>query len=92
MYHLTIHIAVKEQAHIMSRWLRFPWSKAKNVVRVVRLQGIIRMGRVNSVNLRAVEKDIDTAFDCRRIKPKAVCLEINSMGGSVVQSSLIYER
>ena len=38
------------------------------------------------------ERDIDTAFDCKKVKPKAVCLEINSMGGYPVQASLIYER
>jgi hypothetical protein len=37
-----------------------------------------------------MEKAIDTAFDAKKVKPKAVCLEINSMGGSAVQSNLIF--
>lgn len=76
----------------MSSWLRFPWSKARNIVRVIRLEGIIKAGEGRNINLRNVEKDIDTAFDCKKVKPKAVCLEINSMGGYPVQASLIYER
>lgn len=71
-----------------------PWT-AKNVVRIVRFQGVITAesrpgGR--GFNFLKVEKHIDEAFDTKKIKPKAVCLEINSRGGSPVQSSLIYHR
>ena len=71
-----------------------PWT-AKNVVRIVRLQGLItaearRGGR--GFNFLKVEKHIEQAFDTKKIKPKAVCLEINSRGGSPVQSSLIFNR
>ncbi|KAL9950887.1 hypothetical protein ACROYT_G043458 [Oculina patagonica] len=45
-----------------------------------------------SLNFRKVEKHLEGAFDTKKIKPKAVCLEINSRGGSPVQSNLIYQR
>ena len=71
-----------------------PWT-AKNVVRIVRLQGMItpesRPGG-RGLNFLKVEKYIGQAFDTEKIKPKAVCLEINSRGGSPVQSSLIFHR
>ena len=71
-----------------------PWT-AKNVVRIVRLQGMItpeaRPGG-RGFNFLKVEKHIEQAFDTKKIKPKAVCLEINSRGGSPVQSSLIFHR
>ena len=71
-----------------------PWT-AKNVVRIVRLQGMItpdaRPGG-RGFNFLKVEKHIEEAFDTKKIKPKAVCLEINSRGGSPVQSSLIFHR
>ena len=69
-----------------------PWG-AKNVVRIVRLQGTIKASRTGqNLNLRNIEKHLDKAFDTKKVKPKAVCLEINSIGGSPVQSNLIYER
>ena len=71
-----------------------PWT-AKNIVRIVRLQGMItpeaRPGG-RGFNFLRVEKHIEQAFDTKKIKPKAVCLEINSRGGSPVQSSLIFHR
>lgn len=74
---------------------RFPWKKPKDVVRVLRLAGNIA-SRPGSgpryLNLRKIEKFIDRAFDDKKVKPKAVCLEINSPGGSAVQSNLIYSR
>ena len=63
-------------------------------MRIIRLQGVIH-GTSSSprvLNLRKVEKSIDAAFDVKKVKPKAVCLEINSMGGSAVQSNLIFNR
>ena len=69
-----------------------PWG-AKNVVRIVRLQGTIRpQSRGQGLNLQKIDKHLGKAFDIKKVKPKAVCLEINSPGGSAVQSSLIYER
>ena len=61
-----------------------PWG-AKNVVRIVRLQGTIKASRTGqNLNLRNIEKHLDKAFDTKKVKPKAVCLEINSIGGSPV--------
>ncbi len=59
------------------------------IVSVVRLQGAIGMGR-SSLSDRSVADMLDKAFS--RGKPKAVALEINSPGGSPVQSSLIGAR
>lgn len=67
----------------------------KNVVRIVRLEGTIvsqtRRGP-GSLNLRKVEKHLDKAFATKKVRPRAVCLEINSGGGSPVQSNLIFNR
>ncbi|SIS98178.1 serine protease SohB [Roseivivax lentus] len=59
------------------------------VVSVVRLQGAIGMGRAGMSD-RSVADMLDKAFS--RGRPKAVALEINSPGGSPVQSSLIGAR
>lgn len=76
----------------MSSYL--PWRRSKNIVRILRLQGTIQAqsSSPRAVNLRRVEKSIEKAFDVKRMKPKAVCLEINSTGGSAVQSNLIFNR
>lgn len=76
----------------MNKILSYIPGRGKNVVRIVRLQGAIRADGPRNLNLRRMERFIDKAFDIRRVKPKAVCLEINSAGGTVVQSNLIYER
>ena len=59
------------------------------VVSVVRMQGAIGMGRVG-LSDRGLADTLEKAFS--RGKPKAVALEINSPGGSPVQSSLIGAR
>ncbi|EDO32286.1 predicted protein [Nematostella vectensis] len=82
-----------DELGIMSRsWV--PWRTHKNVVRIIRLQGIINASSSNhrALSLRRVEKAIDRAFEVKKVAPKAVCLEINSTGGSPVQSNLIYTR
>ena len=76
----------------MNKILSYIPGRGKSVVRIVRLQGTIKAEGPRSLNLRRMERFIDKAFDIRRVKPKAVCLEINSVGGTVVQSNLIYER
>ncbi|MCE0505772.1 S49 family peptidase [Roseivivax sp. GX 12232] len=58
-------------------------------VSIVRLQGTIGMGR-SSLSERALSDMLGKAFS--RGKPKAVALEINSPGGSPVQSALIGAR
>jgi serine protease SohB len=67
-----------------------PFVKSDPMVAVIRLQGTIAAGNrgtLNDANLRAV---FEKAF--RKGKPDAVALEINSPGGSPVQSSLIGAR
>ena len=70
-----------------------PWLKSHPVVSVVRMSGVIaagsRMGggALNDATLAPV---LEKAF--RKGKPSAVCLLINSPGGSPVQSSLIGAR
>ena len=70
----------------------------KDVVRVVRLAGQIRggaaqgQGRPQHINIQNVEKQLSKAFDCKKQRPKAVALEINSPGGSAAQSNLVYTR
>jgi len=70
----------------MKRWI--PFLKSAPHVAVVRLQGAIATsGR--ALSDRGLADSLDKAF---KSKPKAVALEINSPGGSPVQSSLIASR
>ena len=67
-----------------------PFVKSDPVVSVVRLQGAIaasNRGTLSDASLRVL---LEKAF--RKGKPDAVALEINSPGGSPVQSSLIGAR
>ena len=61
-------------------------------VTVLRMAGMIvdgrRGGRV--INFDGVSKQLDKAFAAKNLK--AVCLRINSQGGSPVQSELIASR
>ncbi|MFW2543035.1 S49 family peptidase [Primorskyibacter sp. 2E107] len=72
----------------MKNWL--PFLKSKPTVAVVRLQGAIGMGGRGSINDRSTASLLEKAFT--KGKPVAVALEINSPGGSPVQSSLIGAR
>ncbi|MBS0124871.1 S49 family peptidase [Thetidibacter halocola] len=72
----------------MKRWI--PFVKANPVVSVVRLQGAIGIAGRGGISDRTVAPLLEKAF--RRGKPAAVALEINSPGGSPVQSSLIGAR
>ena len=72
----------------MKRWL--PFVKSEPLVSVVRLSGAIGMGGRGSLNDQSLAPVLERAF--RKGKPKAVALEINSPGGSPVQSSLIGAR
>ena len=67
-----------------------PFKKAGPLVSVVRLQGTIAVGGRGSLSDRAVASQLEKAFS--KGKPAAVALEINSPGGSPVQSSLIGAR
>ncbi len=64
--------------------------KSAPVVSVVRLQGAIGAGGRGALNDQALAPVLERAF--KRGKPKMVALEINSPGGSPVQSSLIGAR
>ncbi|MFZ5962336.1 S49 family peptidase [Thalassococcus sp. BH17M4-6] len=67
-----------------------PFMKSEPLVAIVRLQGAIGMGGRGSLSDASVRDMLEKAF--KRGKPKAVALEINSPGGSPVQSSLIGAR
>lgn len=72
----------------MKRWI--PFIKSDPTVAVIRLQGVIAGGTRGTLNDQALGSVIEKAFS--RGKPDAVALEINSPGGSPVQSSLIGSR
>ena len=65
--------------------------KSKSVS-VIQLNGVIspNMGRRKGLNLQELEKSIEQAFTGSNIK--AVALQINSPGGSPVQSEMIALR
>lgn len=67
-----------------------PFLKKQPTVAVVRLSGAIGMAGRGSLNDTTLAPVLDKAF--RKGKPVAVALEINSPGGSPVQSSLIGAR
>jgi signal peptide peptidase SppA len=71
----------------MRRWI--PFLKSHPQVAVVRLQGAIGASGRGSLSDRSVASILEKAF---KRKPDAVALEINSPGGSPVQSALIGAR
>lgn len=70
--------------------LRIPFVKSRPTVAVVRMQGAIGVAGRSGMNDASLRPLLEKAF--RRGKPEAVALEINSPGGSPVQSSLIAAR
>lgn len=72
----------------MRRWI--PFVKSDPTVAVIRLAGMISASGRGSLNDASLEPVIEKAFS--RGKPEAVVLEVNSPGGSPVQSSLIGAR
>ncbi|MGY3438744.1 MULTISPECIES: S49 family peptidase [unclassified Marinovum] len=72
----------------MKRWL--PFVKSGPTVAVIRLEGAIGTGGRSSLTDAGLAPVIEKAF--KRGKPDAVALELNSPGGSPVQSSLIAGR
>ncbi|MEL7125930.1 MAG: S49 family peptidase [Pseudomonadota bacterium] len=72
----------------MKRWI--PFMKSDPTVAVIRLQGVIAGGARGALNDQSLAPVIEKAF--ARGKPVAVALEVNSPGGSPVQSSLIGSR
>lgn len=71
----------------MKRWI--PFLKSGPRVSIVRMQGAIGMAGRSSISDRSLATILEKAF---KAKPDAVALEINSPGGSPVQSSLIGAR
>lgn len=67
-----------------------PFIKSEPTVAVVRLSGVIGGSGRGSLNDQSLAPVLEKAFS--RGKPDAVALEINSPGGSPVQSSLIGAR
>ena len=72
----------------MKRYI--PVVKSDPIVAIIRLQGMIAGGSRGTLNDRALAGVIEKAF--AKGKPVAVALEVNSPGGSPVQSSLIGAR
>ena len=70
--------------------LRIPFLKRPPTVAVVRLAGAIGMSGRGSLNDASLAPVLERAF--KKGKPSAVALEINSPGGSPVQSALIGAR
>ena len=72
----------------MKRWI--PFLKSDPVVAVIRMQGVIASGNRGTLSDQALAPAIERAFS--KGKPAAIALQINSPGGSPVQSSLIGSR
>ncbi len=72
----------------MKRWI--PFLKKPPTVAVVRLSGVIGAGARGQLSDQALAPILEKAFS--RGKPAAVALELNSPGGSPVQSALIGAR
>ncbi|MEO9895603.1 MAG: S49 family peptidase [Paracoccaceae bacterium] len=72
----------------MKRWI--PFLKSDPVVAVIRMQGVIASGNRGTLSDQALAPAIERAFS--KGKPTAIALQINSPGGSPVQSSLIGSR
>ena len=71
--------------------LRLPFFSRPPTVSVLRLQGVIAAGgRMGGISDAALAPLIERAF--RKGRPAAVALQINSPGGSPVQSALIAAR
>lgn len=87
----TAHL-VSPRAALYIGAMRFhlPFLKRQPLVAVVRLNGAIGMPGRGSLSDTALAPVLERAF--RKGKPAAVALEINSPGGSPVQSSLIGAR
>ena len=67
--------------------IRLPFLKNPSLVSIVRLSGAIGMSGRGALNHQSIAPVLEKAF--RRGKPEAVALELNSPGGSPVQSALI---
>lgn len=80
--------ACHSTCELMKQWL--PFIKSDPTVAVIRLSGMIGTAGRGALNDASLGPVIEKAFT--RGKPVAVALEVNSPGGSPVQSSLIGAR
>lgn len=83
-------VSPRAALYIGAMRFRLPFLKRQPLVAVVRLNGAIGMPGRGSLSDAALAPILERAF--RKGKPAAVALEINSPGGSPVQSSLIGAR
>lgn len=80
---------VKQKTCCFSKYMKF--LKKNNVVNVINLEGIIgQIGLKQGLTISSLNKHIEKAFEGKNIK--AVVININSPGGSPVQSELISKR
>lgn len=70
--------------------IKLPFLKRPDTVAIIRLAGAIGMQGRGALNANSLNPVLEKAF--RKGKPKAVALELNSPGGSPVQSALIGSR
>lgn len=83
-------VSLRAGLYIGAMTFRLPFLNKQPLVAVVRLNGAIGMTGRGSLSDTALAPVLERAF--RKGKPAAVALEINSPGGSPVQSSLIGAR
>ncbi len=81
-----------ESRPFWKRCLPKSWTKSKSLIPVLRFAGAIGMSTPlrPGLSLSTVAASIDKAFSMRGAK--AVAIQINSPGGSAVQSTLIFKR
>jgi hypothetical protein len=76
--------------------MRFPFGlfagRRRAVVSVVHLRGLLSAGRLGSLSLERTERALEAAFAGLWRPPDAVALNVNSPGGSPVQSALLHRR
>jgi hypothetical protein len=66
--------------------------RRRAVVSVVHLRGLISAGRLGGVSLERSERALEAAFRGLWRAPDAVAVNVNSPGGSAVQSAMLYRR
>ena len=73
--------------------MRIPFlSRRRPTVAIIRLSGVIAAGGRGrgSINLPTLSSVLERAFNVRGVR--AIALDINSPGGSPVQSAMIFNR
>src|SRR6185312_3444771 len=87
-----LRLSLRAMAGFLSRFIPRRFRSGQPLVHVVRLHGAIGLGTPlrPALTLEAIAATLERAFARKGIA--AVALEINSPGGSAVQSALIYAR